>query len=349
MIATAPAPTVDPMTSSTSTQAASRAALPATMRAATYARYGTPDVIEMRDLPLPSVGEHDVLIRTRAAVVGAGDWRLLTADPAVAIRLYQGVFTIKRPVLGFAVSGVVERVGSAVTRFAPGDAVFGETVSGGGFAQFTVLPEERLAVKPERVTHEQAAAAPVGGFTALQGLRDVGRLASGGTGHVPRVLVIGAGGAVGTAAVTIAKILGAHVTGLDSAAKRAFVLAHGADAVLDRRTDDFTTSRAHWDVILDMVGSAPVAACRRALTRSGRYVAVSGKLSRTAWLSLFSGPRMAGMIAKPNAADLEQLRSWLEDGRLDPVVARTYPLEETADALRQFGAGGSLGAIVVTG
>ncbi|WP_145182391.1 NAD(P)-dependent alcohol dehydrogenase [Planctomycetes bacterium Pla163] len=335
------------MATPTDSRTDSPPALPATMRAATYARYGTPDVIELRDLPLPTVGARDVLVRTRATVVGMGDWRMLTADPAVAVRLYQGVFTIRRPVLGYGLSGVVERVGSAVTRFEVGDAVFGEAPQGGGFAEFTAVPETHLAAKPERVTHEQAAATPVAGITALQGLRDVGRLASGRTGPAPRVLVIGAGGAVGSAAVAIAKILGAHVTGLDGAAKHEFVLAHGADAVLDRRTDDFTTSCERWDVILDMIGSAPVAACRRALTPNGRYVAVSGKLRRTAWLSLFGGPRMAGLIAKPNAADLELLSGWLADGRLDPVVARTYPLEETADALRQVGAGGNLGAIVI--
>ncbi|QDV08962.1 Zinc-type alcohol dehydrogenase-like protein [Planctomycetes bacterium Poly30] len=318
------------------------------MRAATYARYGTPEVIELRDLPLPTIGEGDVLIRTRAAVVGMGDWRMLIADP-FAVRFYQGLFTIKRPVLGWGLSGEVAAVGASVQRFAVGDEVFGESPEAGGFAQFAAVSEAHLALKPERITHGQAAATPVAGLTALQGLRDVGQLASRPSGPPPRVLVIGAGGAVGSAATSIAKILGAHVTGLDGAAKHPFVLAHGADAVLDRATDDFTASHEPWDVILDMVGRAPIAACRRALTPNGRYVAVSGKLRRTAWLSMFGGPRMAGMIAKPNPADLEQLRVWLADGQLAPIVARTYTLERTADALRQVGAGGNLGAIVVEG
>lgn len=331
---------------STSRTEASAPDLPATMRAATYARYGTPDVIELRDLPLPTLGEDEVLLRTRAAVVGMGDWRLLTADPFAA-RLYQGLFKIKRPVLGWGVAGEVAAVGAKVTRFTMGDEVFGESPEAGGFAEFTALPEAQLAMKPNRVTYEQAAATPVAGVTALQGLRDVGELKNGAADAPPRVLVVGAGGAVGLAALSIAKILGAHVTGLDGAAKHALMLSKGADAVLDRRSDDFTAGSQHWDVILDMVGSEPIAACRRALTPGGRYVAVSGKLRRTAWLSLFGGPRMAGMIAKPNAEDLELLRGWLEDGRLDPVIMRIYPLEETADALRQVGAGGNLGAIVI--
>lgn len=313
------------------------------MRAATYHRYGPPaDVVEIREVPAPTLAsDDDVLVRVGAAVVASGDWRLTVADP-FAVRLYQGLFRIKRPVLGHGIAGTVEAAGPNVDHLRPGDRVFGETTDGGGFAEVARLPAERLALVPDGIDLDVAAATPVAGFTALQALRDKGGVRPGA-----RALVVGAGGSVGSTAVALAKHLGAHVTAVDGANKREHVQAHGADVFVDRRARDVFDGAEIWDVIVDLIGSASIRASRRALTQEGRYVAVSGPLRRTLALSLFGGPRMLGMIANPNAADLELLRGWLADGTLAPVIETCMPLERTAEALQSIGDGGRTGFVVV--
>lgn len=313
------------------------------MRAATYRRYGPPaDVVEVREIPAPTLeGDDDVLVRVSAAVVASGDWRLTVADP-FAVRLYQGLFRIKRPVLGHGIAGTVEAVGPNVERLRAGDRVFGESSDGGGFAELARMRADRLALVPDGIDFDVAAATPVAGFTALQALRDKGAVRPGA-----RVLVVGAGGAVGSTAVALAKHFGAHVTAVDGASKREYALARGADVFVDRRERDVFDGAQTWDVIVDMIGSAPIRASRRALTAEGRYVAVSGPLRRTLTLSLFGGPRMFGMIANPNAADLELLRGWLAGGTLAPVIETHVSLERTAEALQSIGDGGRTGFVVV--
>lgn len=291
-------------------------------------------------MPGPS-SEHEVLVRVRAAVVSSGDWRMVVADPWV-VRLFQGIWRIRRPVLGHGLAGEVAAVGDGVTDLAPGDLVFGEPAAGGGFAEYAILRRRELARVPEGVDLAVAAAAPVAGFTALQAVRDHGELSPGG-----RVLVIGAGGAVGTAAIQVAAHLGGEVTAVDSTAKRDHVLAAGASELIDREGFDIAGTPGAWDLIVDMIGSAPIGACRRALREGGRYVAVSGPLRRTAALGLFSGSGMRGMVSKPNAKDLEVLRGWLAEGVLRPVVAERMPLEAAAEALARVGAGGLVGSLVL--
>lgn len=322
------------------------APIPATMRAAAYRRYGRPEeVVRLETIATPTLDDsHDVLVRVEASVVGRGDWRLVVADPFV-VRLMQGFSRIKQPVLGYGLAGRVVAVGSAVRSVGIGDRVFGESAKGGGFAEFARIAHERLARVPDDVAFDAAAATPVAGFTALQAVRDHGRLPKDG-----RALVIGAGGAVGSAAVAIAKHLGGHVSAIDGASKRAGIEALGADHFFDRASTDvaeLVRSDERFDTIVDTVGNAKLGDCKRALTANGRYVAVSGALSRTLWATMFGGPRLVGMVARPNADDLELLRGWLADGVLAPKVQHHFPLAETGEALRTVGSGGLLGAVVV--
>lgn len=312
------------------------------MRAAVQRGYGAPlEVIEMRERPVPGPpGPGQVLVRVGAAVVGAGDWRLTVADPWV-IRLYQGMFRIKHDVLGHGLAGEVVAGGEGTERFPEGTRVFGEPSRGGGFAEYALVEAERCAVVPEGVADEVAAALPVAGMTALQSVRDHGQITAGA-----RVLVIGAGGAVGRLSVGIARLLGGEVTGVDRASKEDFVREAGAAAYLDRERFDLAAS-GHFDVIVDTVGHAPVASAKAALSETGRYVAVSGPLTRTAYIGLAGGARLTGMVARPNAADLEQLRAWLADGSLVPAISDVVPLDQVAQALDRFGQGGLTGALVL--
>jgi NADPH:quinone reductase-like Zn-dependent oxidoreductase len=316
------------------------------MRAMAYSRYGGPEVLAPTDLPCPAAAAGGVVIRVAAAVVASGDWRLVRADPW-AVRLYQGLWRIRRPVLGHGMSGTVVEVGAGSARWRVGQEVYGESLAGGGFAQFAAVPEELLIEKPDSASHAEAACTPVAGFTALQGLRDHGRLRAGG-----RVLVVGASGGVGSTAVPLAKLLGAHVTAVASKRQEDFVRDLGADEFIDYSDPDpargdFTRVGERWDVILDLVGDRSISGCKRALAEGGRYVAVSGALRRTAWLSLFGGSGMTGMIAKPNAADLQWLNERLASRELTPRIDRSYPLEELPEAMRRLGAGSIRGKLAL--
>ncbi len=311
------------------------------MKAIVYATYGSPDVLELREVEPPVCGKNDVLVRVHAASVGAGDWHLLTAT-WFAVRLYQGLVRPKRPILGHDVSGTVEAVGSAVTRFAVGDQVFGASENAGCFAELVRVPATGLVHKPDNVTHEQAAAVPASALAALHGLRDKGRIRAG---H--KVLINGASGGVGTFAVQLAKFYGAEVTGVCSTSKLDLVLSIGADHVIDYRHEDFTQRDERYDLVLDNVGNRPLADCRRTLTPDGIYVAVSGAPTRALWIALFGGQRAVSFISQSKPEDLEDLRELLEAGQLTPVIERTYPLAEVADALRRLGAGQARGKLVI--
>lgn len=313
------------------------------MKAVVYDRYGSPDVLELREVDPPTVGERDVLVRVRAAGVAAGDWHLLRAT-WLAVRLYQGLLRPKRRVLGHDASGIVEAVGAQVTRFRPGAEVFGTSDRAGAFAELVAWPEDALVAKPPSVSFAEAAATPASALAALHGLRK-GRIGPG-----QRVLVNGASGGVGTFAVQLAKHFGAaEVTGVCSAGKADLVRAIGADRVIDYAREDFTASGERWDLVLDNVGRHPLAACRRALTPTGVYVAVSGAPTRSLRIALLGGKQLVAFVSQPNPADLGLLRELLADGRLKPVVDRTFPLGEVPDALRYFGAGRARGKVVVAG
>jgi NADPH:quinone reductase-like Zn-dependent oxidoreductase len=325
------------------------------MKAIVQDTYGSTDVLELRDIDKPEIADDEVLVRVHAAGLHRGDWHVMTGLPYL-IRLVAprgGVPTPKVPVLGMDVAGRVEAVGSDVTRFQPGDAVFGWC--DGSFAEYTCAPEGNLALKPANLSFEQAAAVPISGFAALQALRDVGEVQPG-----QQVLVIGAAGGVGSFAVQLAKACGAQVTGVCSTAQVELVRSIGADHVIDYTRDEITDGTRHWDLILDAAGRRSLSQLRRALTPKGTLVIVGGEGAgrwlggfdrqlRALVLSRVVGQRLRMLSSKPRQEDLETLRGLIEAGKLTPVIGRTYPLREVPEAIRYLleGHGGG-GKIVIT-
>lgn len=323
------------------------------MKAIVYRKYGGPDVLEYEEIEKHVPGDDQVLIRVRAASVNPLDWKLMKGGPAfVRILLGLGKAKIKRP--GVDVAGKIEAVGKNVTQFKPGDEVFG--TCRGAFAEYAISEsvfglKSALVTKPDNVTFEQAAAAPVAGLTALQGLRDKGRIEPGQS-----VLINGAAGGVGTFAVQIARLLGANVTGVCSTRNVEMVRSIGADRVIDYTQEDFTTSKQRYDVLLDCVGNRSLAACRRVLNAKGRLVMV-GAPSDTALilarligifvLSPFLRRKMVFFIAKVNRKDLTILRDYMATGKITPVIDRRYPLSEAADAFRYMAEGHARGKVVI--
>lgn len=321
------------------------------MKALVHDTYGSPDVLELRDVETPVAGDGEVLVRVRAAAANPLDWHFLRGIPYV-MRAQFGLRVPKRTNVGNDVAGEVEAVGAGVARLRPGDEVFGEVT--GSFAEYVAAPENKLQRMPANLSFEQAAAVPVAGVTALQGLRDHGRLRSG-----QRVLVIGAGGGVGTFAVQIAKVFGADVTGVCSTGKVDMVRSIGADRVVDYIREDPTLGRDRFDVIFQVAGMASAADCRRVLTNrgtlvlssgdsSGRLIGPIGRMLGGLAMSPFVGQRIVAFIAKPGTSDLGVLRELIEDGRLTPVIDRTYALTDAVEAIRYLEAGHAAGKIVVT-
>jgi NADPH:quinone reductase-like Zn-dependent oxidoreductase len=323
------------------------------MKAVVQRGYGDPgEVLEFQDLARPTPGDHEVLVRVRASSVNPADWMVLVGRPYV-LRLGFGLARPKQLVRGRDIAGTVEAVGAKVARWSPGAEVYGE-LPGGGFAEYAVASEDALAFKPTKLSFEQAAAVPLAGMTALQGLRDVGGVK---VGH--RVLVNGASGGVGTFAVQIAKALGAHVTGVCSTSSVDLVRAVGADDVVDYTRQNFTQSGQPYDVIFDLVGNHALSAYRRALHRDGVYVAASGMpggsilgplpyLLRVALPSLRAGPKMKPLAARPNPGDLAHLATLIEAGQLSPAIGQTCAFSEIATALTRQGEGHARGKTVVT-
>lgn len=307
------------------------------MQAVVYHRYGPPDVLELKEIEKPIVAADRILIRVRNASVNPYDWHFLRGTPFF-IRLITGLFHPKSPRLGADVSGEVEAVGAQVTRFRQGDQVFGTCQ--GAFAQFASTSEKNLALKPARVTFEQAASLPIAAITALQGLRDCARLQPG-----QKVLVNGAAGGVGTFAVQIAKHIGAIVTGVCSTRNVEFVRSIGADAVVDYTHDDFAKSGTRYDAIFDLVGNRPLSDLRRALLPHGVLVPCGGGGPGRSSLQLFArmlspvviapfiSQRITGIFAQINADDLEQLAALVEAGYIKPVLDRTFTLAEIPEAI----------------
>ncbi len=320
------------------------------MKAVIQKEYGTADVLTVGEIERPSIDANEVLVHVGAAGLDRGTWHLMAGLPYAA-RLVVGLRAPKNPVPGLDVSGVVVAVGSDVTRFRPGDEVFG--ISRGSFAEFAAAREDKLARKPANLTFAQAAAVPVSGMTALRGLSDVGHLQAG-----QKVLIVGASGGVGTYAVQIAKALGAEVTGVCSAGKIDLVRSVGADHVIDYSHEDFADGRNRYDLILDVGGSSPLSTLRRALTPKGTLVIVGGegggrwlglgRQLRALALSPFVGQRLTMLGPKEHYTVLERLTELIETGRLAPIIENTYPLHEMPDAMRHLVAGRARGKLVIT-
>jgi NADPH:quinone reductase-like Zn-dependent oxidoreductase len=322
------------------------------MKAIMQDRFGGPEVLELRDVPDPVVGENDVLIEVRAAGCGPDVWHLMEGKPYLA-RLSPEVRKGMKVARGWDVAGRVDAVGANVIEFRAGDEVMG--IAEGSFAEFAVGSADKLARKPANITFDQAAAVPVSGCTGLQALRDQADVQPGQS-----VLVIGAGGGVGTLTVQIAKAFGARVTGVCSASKADLVRSIGADDVIDYTQEDFTDGRRTWDAIIDTAGRRPLHELRHALTPTGTLVIVGGDgggnwtggffrgILRGPVLSLFTRQRLRAFVAKENREDLDALRMLIEEGKVAPVVGRTFALPEAAEAVGYLEQGHATGKIVVT-
>jgi NADPH:quinone reductase-like Zn-dependent oxidoreductase len=341
-----PSATTTPAGNTTASQASSEQ-----MRAILQSGYGTVDVLSAGTIERPQIGSADVLVEVRAAGLDRGTWHLMAGMP-YAIRLMGfGVRAPKNPVPGFDVAGVVVAVGADVTRFAPGDEVFG--IARGSFAEFAAAPEDKLAHKPASLTFEQAAAMPISGITALQGLTDTGRLEAG-----QRVLIVGASGGVGTYAVQIAKALGAEVTGVCSTSKVDLVRSIGADHVIDYETEDFAERGETYDLILDVGGNSSLSRLRRALTPEGTLVIAGGEEGgrwlggfdrqlRGLAMSPFIGQRLTTFVCKEHYAGLERLAALADEGKIVPAIERTYPLSDMPLAMAHLESGQARGKLVI--
>jgi NADPH:quinone reductase-like Zn-dependent oxidoreductase len=322
------------------------------MRAIVQDRYGQADVLRLReDAAMPQIGEDDVLVRVRAAGINAADWHLMTGEP-YPVRLVMGLRRPRVPTLGSDFSGVVEAVGSAVTQISVEDEVMGE-VTRGALADYVAVAAKNVVRKPTNLTHEQAAAVPMGALTALQAVRDTGKLQPGQS-----VLVNGASSGVGIYAVQIAVAMGAKVTGVSSGRNADMVRSLGASAVVDYTREDFTATSERYDVIIDIVSSRSIADVRKVLTKHGRYVLV-GAASTGKWLGMgrqaqvvatspFVSQTLKPMLAGTKHEDLETIVGMVESGQVTPVVETVYPLEQASDAVRHVQQGRARGKVVVT-
>lgn len=319
------------------------------MKAIVQIGYGSSDVLKLAEIEVPSIGEKGVLIKVRAASVNALDWHITRGKPYF-MRLLAGLRAPRDRIRGVDVAGTVQAVGKGVTRIKPGDEVFGG--SDGSFAEYAVTTEERLATKPAAVSWEQAATLIVAGLTALQGLRDRAQLRPGQS-----LLVVGAGGGVGTFAVQIGKWLGARVTAVTRGDRVELVRSIGADEVLDHSAGQFALEQK-FDVVFDISGNRPMAQYRRVMTPRGILVAVGGpagnwlapadRLLKAMALSPFMKQRFIPIVAKANESDLALLAELVQTGAIVPAIDKRYPLHETAAAVAYVGAGRARGKVVVT-
>jgi len=324
-----------------------------TMRAIVQDHYGpAPEVVlRLAEISRPAIGDDEVLVRVHAASVDRGTWHVMTGRPNLMRIMGFGLRRPKQPNPGRSMAGTVEVVGKEVTQFVTGDEVYG--TAEGSFAEYARADAGRLARKPTNLSFEQAAAVPVSGLTALQGVRDRAQ-----TGAGEKVLIIGASGGVGTFAVQIAKAFDAEVTAVCSTAKVDLVRGLGADHVVDHTREDFADGEHHYDVILDIGGNSRLSHLRRALTPAGRLVIVGGETDgrwlggfdrqiRAMLLSPLVSQKLGILGASENTADLSVLRELLEAGKVTPAIDRTYPLSETAAAIRYLMEGGAQGKVII--
>jgi NADPH:quinone reductase-like Zn-dependent oxidoreductase len=320
------------------------------MQAIIFPKYGSPDVLQLTEVEKPTPNENQVLIKVLAAATNPLDWHRMRGEPFLA-RLSEGLLKPKNPKLGADIAGRVEAIGSNVTEFEPGDEVFG-SIWAGGFAEYVCAREKYFALKPGNLSFEEAAAAPVVAFTALQGLRDTGQIRAG-----QKVLINGASGGVGTFAVQIARFYGAEVTGVCSTRNLEMVRSIGADHVIDYTREDFTRNGQRYDLIYDAIANRSVSDYRRALKPQGKCVIVGfTSFSRlfehliVGRLTSRSGGKKVGLMgtAKVNKEDLLFIKELLETGKVVPVIDTSYPLSETAEALRYLEKGHARGKVVIT-
>ena len=319
------------------------------MKAIVYHDYGSPDVLRCEEVDKPTAGDDDVLIRIRAASVNPRDWHFMRGAPYM-IRLMSGLRKPKMTRLGVDLAGQVEAIGRNVKQFKPGDEVFGAHL--GALAEYVSVPEDSLAFKPANLTFEQAAAMPTAALTALQALRNRGRIQPG-----QKVLINGAAGGVGTFAVPIAKSFGASVTGVCSTRNVDLVRSIGADHVIDYTREDFTSGDRRYDLIVDCVSNHSLSACRRAMTREGTYILVGGTGGRwlgplayglkAVLLSRFVSQNLVMCLASPSKEDLVTMKELAETRKVTPVIDRTYPLNEVPEAVRYLEEGHARGKVVV--
>jgi NADPH:quinone reductase-like Zn-dependent oxidoreductase len=322
------------------------------MKAIVRDTYGSLDVLELRDIDKPEIGDEEVLVRVHAAGVGRDVWHVMTGLPYPIRLAGYGLRAPKNPVIGSDVAGVVEAVGKNVTRFQSGDEVFG--IGKGSFAEYARALEDKLAPRPANLSFEQAAVVAISGLTALQGLRDHGKVRPG-----QEVLVIGASGGVGTYAVQLAKAFGAHVTGVCSTPKVDLVRSIGADHVIDYTREDFAEGEQCYDLILDIGGNSTLSRLRRALAFRGTLVITGGegggrwlggtdRQLRALILSRFVDQKLGTFISKENHEDLLVLKELIESGKVTPVIDRMYPLAEAPEAIRYLEEGHAQGKVVIT-
>lgn len=322
------------------------------MKAIVFEKYGTPDVLQLKEVEKPIPKEDEVLVKVLAASLNAYDWHFLSADVFLIRLTGGGLLRPKNKRLGADIAGQVEAVGKNIKQFQPGDEVFGDLAGygNGGFAEYVAVPESALVLKPARLSFEQAAALPMAGITALQALRDTGQIQPG-----QKVLINGASGGVGSFAVQIAKAFGAEVTAVCSTGKMEIVRSLGADIVIDYTKEDFTKKEQRYDLILAANGYHPISAYKRALTPKGIYIMAGGSLAQI-FQGLILGPRMSekggrklgSMLAHTNQKELADLIGLVEAGKVVPLIDRTYPLREAAEAFRYLGEGHARGKIVIT-
>ncbi|GII55303.1 NADPH:quinone reductase [Planotetraspora thailandica] len=324
------------------------------MKAIVQDTYGPADVLRLRDIDPPPIGDDQVLVQVRAAGVDPGVWVLMTGRPYLMRAMGFGMRRPKVSVRGRDVAGVVAAVGAGVTRFRPGDEVFG-TCESGSYAEYAAASHKRLALKPAGLSFEQAAATPVSGGTALQSVRDCARVRPG-----QHVMVVGAAGGVGSFAVQFAKALGATVTGVCGTAKADLVRSLGADDVIDYTRDEVDRHGARYDAVVDTAGTRPLSLLRRALKSRGTLVLVGGghdsgrllggfdRQLRAPLVSLFVSQRMRGLAAKERGEDYEEIARLIDAGAVTPVVDRTYPLADAPEAIRRLERGHATGKIVIT-
>jgi len=321
------------------------------MKAVVYSKYGSPDVLELKEVEKPIPKDNEVLIKIHAASINSWDWDMLTGRP-LEYRLLSGLLKPKKTkILGCDIAGRIEAVGRDIRKFQPGNYVFGDLCEGnwGGFAEYGCARENELKLIPDGMTYEEAAATPQAGVLALQGLCDKKEIKPG-----QKVLINGAGGGVGAFAIQMAKAFGANVTGVDSTAKLAMLSSLGADHVIDYTKEDFTQNGKCYDLILDVKTDRSILDYRRALNPNGIYITVGGKSARILQLVLL-GPliNMTGskkltlIMHKPNK-DLNILNELIESGKVKPVIDRCFPLSETAEAFQYFAEGHFKGKVVIT-
>ena len=301
------------------------------MKAIIYTRYGSTDVLKLEEIPKPTPGDNEVLVKVHAASANAADWHMMRGKPFLIRLMVGGLLKPKTKILGADIAGRVETVGRNVKQFQPGDEVFGDIseCGWGAFAEYVCASEDAVILKPDNLTFEEAAAVPIAAISALQGLRDKRQIKPG-----DKVLINGASGGVGTFAIQIAKSFGAEVTGVCSTKKLQLVRSIGADQVIDYTQEDFTQNGQLYDLIFDAAAYRSISDYKRSLSPKGMYLLVGGSMTRIIQVVLNKSKKIDNLVVKSNKKDLVFMKGLLESGQVAPVVDRIYPLSRVAEALR---------------